>query len=354
VPSLNLFAGRASFDATSKLRVGVLLTNGDPAGLRRNSLLGFDAVWRSSAFRGNKNLLLGAWTATSAGELPPGSQTGWGFKMDYPNDLLDCSTSVNQFGESLVPALGFLPRPGTRMSQYHCSLKPRPSKLGPFHWIRQMFFENGYYRTTDYRGITESWGVSVTPLRVQLESGDRIGFSWSPQYEYLTSPFEIVPGVVVPPGPYNFTRWATELHSSEHRSWHFGAFDSFGSFYSGTLSQYHEFLLWTSPRGRFQIGGEATNNFGHLKEGNFVQKLYQFNFTYAWNPNLVLTSFIQYDSETQNLGTNTRLRWTIKPGNDLFIVWNRGWQRLVTDPHEIVLAPDTESLTVKLRWTFRM
>jgi hypothetical protein len=45
---------------------------------------------------------------------------------------------------------------------------------------------------------------------------------------------------------------------------------------------------------------------------------------YAWNPNLVLSSFIQYDTESQNVGANTRLRWTIKPGNDLFIVWNRG------------------------------
>jgi hypothetical protein len=42
-----------------------------------------------------------------------------------------------------------------------------------------------------------------------------------------------------------------------------------------------------------------------------------------WNPNLVLSSFIQYDTESQNVGTNTRLLWTIKPGNDLFIVWNR-------------------------------
>jgi len=33
--------------------------------------------------------------------------------------------------------------------------------------------------------------------------------------------------------------------------------------------------------------------------------------------------------ESQNIGTNTRFRWTIKPGNDLFIDWNRGWQRKI-------------------------
>ncbi len=59
-------------------------------------------------------------------------------------------------------------------------------------------------------------------------------------------------------------------------------------------------------------------------QGNFVQRLWTVQGTYAWSPNLVLSSLVQYDTESQNIGTNTRLRWTIKPGNDLFIVWNRG------------------------------
>jgi len=46
-----------------------------------------------------------------------------------------------------------------------------------------------------------------------------------------------------------------------------------------------------------------------------------------------------------------RLRWTIKPGNDLFIIWNRGWKRLVLTPEDISLVPDSELFAVKLRWT---
>jgi len=112
-------------------------------------------------------------------------------------------------------------------------------------------------------------------------------------------------------------------------------------------------VKWTSPKGRLQFGITTDNNFGHLKRGNFVQRLWQFQSAYAWSPNLVLTSFIQYDSESQNLGTNTRLRWTIKLGNDLFIVWNRGWQRLILTPRDLSLVPDNELIAIKLRWTFR-
>ncbi|MGH6630769.1 MAG: DUF5916 domain-containing protein, partial [Burkholderiales bacterium] len=42
IPAQNLFAGRVSYDATSKLRLGTIFTHGDPEGIRENALLGFD------------------------------------------------------------------------------------------------------------------------------------------------------------------------------------------------------------------------------------------------------------------------------------------------------------------------
>ena len=102
-----------------------------------------------------------------------------------------------------------------------------------------------------------------------------------------------------------------------------------------------------------QLEADVENDFGHLPQGNFVQRLWQLQGAYAWSPNLVLSSFIQYDTESQNVGTNTRLRWTIKPGKDLFIVWNRGWQRLVLSPSETSIVPQSDVIAVKLPWTFR-
>jgi hypothetical protein len=48
-----------------------------------------------------------------------------------------------------------------------------------------------------------------------------------------------------------------------------------------------------------------------------------------------------------------RLRWTLKPGNDLFVVWNRGWQRLLLSRNDLNIVPDKDVLAIKLRWTFR-
>jgi Domain of unknown function (DUF5916) len=354
VPGTNLFAGRVSYDVTPKLRVGTLLTNGNPDGIHRNTLAGFDSVWRTSQFLGNKNFLIGGWTAFSSGDIHRGNRTGWGFKIDYPNDLWDCFASLNQFGESLDAGLGFLPRPGTRRFDASCEFRPRPSKSGPFRWVRQEFMEHRYYRVTNYQGVTESWRFFWAPINVQLESGDRFEFNWVPWYEFLPEPFEIAKGVILPVGAYNFTRFRLEFQTSSHRWWEFGTTTWFGSFYDGRLLQQENYLRFTDRKGRWQAGLSSDQNFGTLKEGSFVQRLMQLNLVHAFNPNLVWTSLLQYDTQSQNIGNNMRLRWTLKPGNDLFVVWNRGWQRLLLSRSDLNVIPDKDVLAVKLRWTFRM
>jgi hypothetical protein len=350
---VNLLAGRISYDWSDALRVGAIFTNGDPQGLKRNTLVGFDAVWRTSKFRRNKNLLASVWAVKTAGDLGPGSRAGWGATVEYPNDLWNCNGTLKDFGTALRPALGFLPRPGTRQEDVYCALQPRPSKSGLLRWMRQEFLENEFSRVVNARGITESWQYFLAPVNVRMETADRFEFNYIPEYEYLAAPFEIVPGTVIPPGAYRFTRFRVEAQSSPHRAVEAGSTTRFGTFYSGTLTQWEHYIKWTAPKAKVHFELTTENNFGHLKQGNFVQRLWQLQSSYAWNPNLVLTNFIQYDTDSQNVGSNTRLRWTIRPGNDLFIVWNRRWQRLILAPGDLSLVPDSELLAVKLRWTFR-
>jgi hypothetical protein len=174
-----------------------------------------------------------------------------------------------------------------------------------------------------------------------------------PWYEFLPQPFEIAKGVILPVGGYRFTRFRGEFQTSSHRRWEFGTTTWFGSFYDGHLLQQSNYLRFTGRKGRWQAGLSSEQNFGTLKEGTFVQRLMQLNLVYAFNPNLVLSNFLQYDTESQNVGNNMRLRWTLKPGNDLFVVWNRGWQRLLLSRNDLSIVPDKDVLAVKLRWTFR-
>jgi hypothetical protein len=356
----NLFTTRISYDVTPKLRIGSILTHGSPNASGSNTLAGIDAVWRTSQFRKNKNLFIGLWAAASSrgngsgnALSATGNRTGYGFKIDYPNDRWDCFVSLNQYGEALDPALGFLPRPGVRRYQGVCEWRPRPRKDGPFGWVRQQFMDHRYLRVVNYRGQVETQQVEWTPVNFQLETGDRIAIRWAPEFQFLPALFEIAEGVTIPVGEYWFHRFGMEFVSSNHRPVEFGNTTTWGTFYNGHLFEQSNYVQYTQPKGRWQAGLTVTQNFGRLPVGSFVQRLWQLNTTYAFNSYISLTNFLQYDTESQNLGNNTRFRWTLRPGNDFFFVWNRGWKRLIKSPGEMGLIPDSELLAVKLRWTFR-
>lgn len=355
VPSTNLFVGRPSVDVTEKLRLGAIVTDGSPDGVRRNTLVGFDAVYRTSEFLRDKNFFVGLWGAATTRPAGSGSgnRSGYGIKVDYPNDRWDCFVSFHQFGEALDPALGFIPRTGIHRTDWACEFRPRPRKDGPFGWVRQQFMDHRFYRITNHQGLVESERFSWVPVNVQMESGDRFSVNWLPTLENLPVPFEIADGVELPVGRYRFDRVIGEVETSPNRRAQFGNTSGFGSFYGGRLYQQSNYIRYTSAKGGWQAGLSVEQNFGRLPEGRFVQRLWQLNTTYAVNSYTSLTSFLQYDSVSQTVGNNLRFRWTLRPGNDLFVVWNRGWKRLYVSPSDRALSSDTELLAVKVRWTFR-
>ena len=272
-------------------------------------------------------------------------------KARYPNDLWDIEAAFNEFGDSLDPVLGFLPRPGTRQYSGGVAYQPRPDG-GTFGGVRQFFFEVFPRVVTDLAGNTETWRVFVAPINFETQPGDHYEANWAPEFQRLTEPFQIAPGVVIPPGSYQFNRYRVQIDSSSSRPLSAGALVWFGQFYDGDLTQVQAYVKWTEGSGHLQLDLSAENDYGYLPEGNFILRLWQLKTVYAFDPKLVFAAYFQYDSESENLGMNARVRWTIDPGKDLFVVWNRGWRHPISEGLPYDLAPVADQFVVKLRWTF--
>ena len=69
------------------------------------------------------------------------------------------------------------------------------------------------------------------------------------------------------------------------------------------------------------------------------------------SPRLTFSNLIQYDNRSRNLGWQSRVRWTIKPGNDLFLSFNQGW--INEDPGSLRFNAQDTKLSTKLQYTFR-
>jgi hypothetical protein len=168
-----------------------------------------------------------------------------------------------------------------------------------------------------------------------------------PQGERLTAPFEVAPGVVIPAGSYGFTRFRLEVETAAKRRINGELTWWFGGFYGGTLHQFEANIAW-NPSSVLNVNLTAEENIGRLPEGDFTVGVVGTRVRLNFSPNLQLNSFIQYDTESRSLGTNTRLRWSFSPLGDLFVVYN----------HNVLDEPDrwsflSNQLTAKLVYTIR-
>jgi hypothetical protein len=333
-----------SRDIFQQSYVGAIFTRGNPSGLGDNSLIGADARFATSKFRGDKNLSLDVFLMRTSDQATSSTDYAGGFWLDYPNDLWDIRLQGKQIGDNFRPALGFVPRRGMRKASGGVEFRPRPER---WH-IRQLGFELDGEVIADLNNIVENWSVSLTPVNVEMESGDQIQFSLRPEFERLPEPFEIGEGIVLPPGSYRWHRYEIEAQTASKRVWVLQSNFSWGSFYDGTRRQI-AMGITLKPSTHFVFGLESERNHIDLKQGRFYTQLFSVQGNFNLSPNLSLANLVQYDNESRIFGFQSRFRWILKPGNDLFLVLNRGWYR--TFDHNYISTFDRG--TVKLAYTFR-
>ena len=173
---------------------------------------------------------------------------------------------------------------------------------------------------------------------------------YSSEYEYLQEPFEISDGIVIQPGSYLFDRAHLNFETANFRWWRFEVGSSFGTFYDGRLENYEgEFAL--KPNASFQTAFSLEYVSGRLSGGKFIQRLMGLQVNYDFSPEVTLSTFTQYDNESEELGTNIRFRWTVTPGTDLFLVYNRGWTHIPDE--SLHLPPAYDQFVVKFVYTWR-
>jgi hypothetical protein len=325
-----------------------MFTNGDPNGRVSNQMGGIDFKLATSNFLNQgKNLslmLFGSKTYTTDTES---RDTSYGGVLSYPNDLLDLQYKWLNIGENYYPAMGFVPRTGVRISSFTAEIAPRPEIWN----IRRMSFEfsyTDYYSTT--HGDWETKELELTPFQWRMNSGDFFGWDWRHSQEQLFYPWTINArnAITLPKGKYEFNAHSVYFMSSQSRSFSVQSSFGAGTFFSGTRRRYDAELTWRKDR-HLSTSFRIEQNWVDLKEGNFSTSLAMYRLDYSFNPFISLSNFVQYDTDSRNVGLQSRLRWIMKPGNEFFIVLNHSWQENDLSRFESAQT----RFRVKLNYTFR-
>jgi Domain of unknown function (DUF5916) len=316
-PATTMTVARVQQNVFRESAVGVLAALGDPTGRADAWTAGLDLTYRTSNFLEDKNLILAGWGLANGRADLNGDRTAFGLAIDYPNDLFDIFTSYRRIGDAFDPSLGFVPRKAIKEYRTSMTWLPRPD----WGWVRTLRHELFLTLVTDLDNRWESWRVFTAPINWRFESGDRVEINWAPQGERLDEPFQISDDVAIPTGSYHWNRYRIEAGLAEKRPVSGQVTWWFGDFYDGTLNQY-EVEMRIKPSATFNLSVSGTRNVGELPEGRFVQELIGTRLNLNVSPDLQATAFVQYDNESKELGTNTRVRWTFDPLGELFVVYN--------------------------------
>jgi hypothetical protein len=121
-----------------------------------------------------------------------------------------------------------------------------------------------------------------------------------------------------------------------------------GGFYDGALDQFQWTGAWNlMPLFTVEFTGER--DVGRLPSGRFVQMVIGNRVRINVSRDLSIASYVQYDTDSDSIGVNTRLRWTFRPVADLFVVYNHN-VRSVLDHWRL----DSNQLLVKLQYAWRL
>jgi hypothetical protein len=317
--STNFSVVRIRRDIFARSGIGVLFANRSEAVLSggSNQTYGADA-----AFSFLQDASLVGYYARTQTEGLTGNDQSYQARLGYNGDKWGTQLDHLLVGDDFNPEIGFLRRRGFRQSSASARWSPRPESIG---WIRQLTFQGNFnYFENEQAGFVESRDAGGR-FQIELENSDRFSINFTDNYENLVQDTRIS-GATIPAGRYRFRDVQVGYNFGPQRRISGNLSVLRGTFYTGEITSVR------LTRGRIQIlpqlSVEPSVEFNWIDlpdqqsfPGEFNQHVARTRVTYSLTPRTFLSGLVQYNTRSDALSGNFRLRWEWAPGSELFVVY---------------------------------
>jgi hypothetical protein len=347
----DLLVTRISRGIFEESSVGAIYTQGDPGSNIDSSLVGADFLYRNTRIGTNRSMIGNVWVQKSDNEGVSGDDTAWSAVLSFPSRLgLEGGVQVHEVGENFDPALGFANRTGVRL--YGGEMGYRRVRPGnPF--IREVShgLELARWEYLD-TGFVQSQEIQSDLVSLRSREGDFWRIDVKLQKEGLLigeQPLDSI-GIIIPPGEHSFERVGMFLRTASHRVFSFQLRLEDGGWYDGDRTQIRPEFEWTpNEHLKFSLQYDY-NKYEFPGEQAATTRQITFQNDIAFNAKWSLVTLAQYDNVSEDVGINSRLRYNLSAGQDLWFVINHNMNR---DPIDDRFHSVQSVAAVKIRYTFR-
>ena len=286
--------------------------------------MGADFLLATSTFRGRQNIALGGFFVHTTTPRSTGRSDAYGVRLEFPNDPWYGAVLYREIQEDYEAAVGFTPRTGIRRLTPELFYTKRPRGHA---WLRSIQYgakSNLLFSTTDSGLLNREFELLLAGISSHRQ--DAFAVRVLPTYERLERPFAISKGITLPMGrEYNWTRYRAQAQTAARRVVAVNQTFETGGFYNGTRTRIATDLN-VRVRPGVIIYTSAEWNRVELQEGRFETRLFRIIPELQFSPWVSWVNNIQYDTQSALLGWQSRFRWIVKPGSDLYLVYTHNWK----------------------------
>ena len=343
VRGTNFTVARVRGDILRRSNVGLLYTGRSvsKSGAGSSETYGVDGV-----FSFYDNLNVNTYWAKTATPDAASDDVSYKTELDYNDDRYGVRAERLVVGGDFRPELGFLRRDDFDRRFGLFRFSPRPERIAS---IRKLTFQGQVAYVLDRAGSLET-RENQGQFMVELENADIFDLRYTQSYELLKQPFPIAPGVTIPVGGYSFGDTQLSYSLGPQRAFTGRVSLQHGSFYGGdkTTIGLRQGRIELTPQ--FSMEPSISYNRVDLPEGSFTTNLFTTRTTYTLTPLMFVSALLQYNSSSDSLSTNVRLRWEYQPGSELFVVYNEQRDTLIPDRFSQL---ENRAFIVKINRLFR-
>ena len=248
------------------------------------------------------------------------------FSAEYDSDLWELSLSHLSIQENFNAEMGFIRRTDIRRTSTQIEYSPRPTNLKS---IRQLGFQIQYDYMTDQQNRLLENEIGAR-FSINFQNSSRVFLGVNREMEYVDEEWEVRENIIIPSRNYESWESFAWLMSDESKDISGSLFLRYGEYFGGKRMYVSpEFVIKNFKRVRADIDFTYINV--TLPAGNFNIRTLGARFYYFFSTKLFLKAYIQWnDDQKANEGnrialSNVLLRWIYRPGSDIYLVYNEGW-----------------------------
>lgn len=316
VPSNNFAVIRLNRELPNRSQLGVMFTNragfGDYA---RPNDSGRTYAVDGRLGIGLQTFISGFVAATEREGTP--TDTAFNLRSRTNTRRADFDIGYQQVGDHFNPEVGFLTRRGYRKPDMRIMTRFRPKsflglqELRPHASYRSFWGFDGFQETM-YTHIDNHW---------QFRNAYEVHTGMNLTTEGVRVPFEIYPGIFVPPGTYNHAegQFVFQTNLGAPASYYLQTY--IGGIFGGSR-------VTTNHTVRLRVGETFTTETSYslndvdLPWGRFRTNLVRSRINYSFTPRTFVQSLLQYNDRADLWSMNVRFGWLQAANTGLFIVYN--------------------------------